>query len=784
MKFLTSFILSLFICNITLANNYKQHYLRGDANIQFQWRLGYSEYTSNNSSQTDIEDIIKGNYSWYDGFMWSNTYLDWENRSIHGVSLLFRGGSPYARSVRCISDLVPFDKAGYAKTFVIPICYNIGSEERLSFALSVIGQEKETIVMNLYPQKEITITSGNLKVSFHTLQVIPTKKDRPLTRVMGLLYVRAYPSLLKYGNRMIFEFNSLTHHMDIESSMSIGSLWTDMSQTNIDEVWTESGLTENKLNETYKLHLESLNKWNDKIKNISKELEHEGIIEIDCSKGTTLWNRGECNVQAYSGNPVKDYQYGKPTDKIKEMAISVTKGLGRKFGLFRYQHHQLPWLKENPLLLDSTDIIYMDQWLKAATATSDKVMLDLQISPITKAYKIASKMGTISLPEKGIPGFSWEDITCGYETTIRHAKKICPNLTIIQMPYEYDNISSNECHKDAHYNIFKCLYKAVNRVNKELSPENQLEVAGLGSNTPYYWDFIEGFLKRYKADNDPEKRLDYITWHTYLFPGSSPNIAKGFETKLVNILEKYNLPKDLRVIIDETGLAEPSTIEDLSDMVGAYKKEAAMACFSSTIQYWYINEGKRFLPIIGGGFHFGLLTYGQQNILSPNTKGMILRNSLYDHILPSYSTPCNKDGYGLYGIGTVDNKEQEYRVLVWTASPSIFYENAKELSFPNGKIVLKHLPKTMEGKNVDIEIKSIDPNEDKILKILQQEKCQTLPLTRGAERYYINFTPEETEILNSINAESNTLTIKNRELTIPLNIKQYSTYLLNIKISK
>lgn len=244
MKFLTSFILSLFICNITLANNYKQHYLRGDANIQFQWRLGYSEYTSNNSSQTDIEDIIKGNYSWYDGFMWSNTYLDWENRSIHGVSLLFRGGSPYARSVRCISDLVPFDKAGYAKTFVIPICYNIGSEERLSFALSVIGQEKETIVMNLYPKKEITITSGNLKVSFHTLQVIPTKKDRPLTRVMGLLYVRAYPSLLKYGNRMIFEFNSLTHHMDIESSMSIGSLWTDMSQTNIDEVWTESGLTE------------------------------------------------------------------------------------------------------------------------------------------------------------------------------------------------------------------------------------------------------------------------------------------------------------------------------------------------------------------------------------------------------------------------------------------------------------------------------------------------------------------------------------------------------------
>lgn len=99
------------------------------------------------------------------------------------------------------------------------------------------------------------------------------------------------------------------------------------------------------------------------------------------------------------------------------------------------------------------------------------------------------------------------------------------------MPYEYDNISGSECHMDAHYNIFKCLYKAVNNVNKGLKKKEQVEVAGLGSNTPYHWDFIDGFLKRYQADTSPDKRLDYITWHNYLFPGTAPNIAQGFKSK-------------------------------------------------------------------------------------------------------------------------------------------------------------------------------------------------------------------------------------------------------------
>lgn len=786
MKYFYKFIILVsymfFIDGVVQAQCLENTFLRGDAHVQFRWRFGYSEYPFNKSSPTDLEDVVKGRYAWYDGNLWAGVYRDWKNKPIHGVSLLFRGGSPYARTVRCMSEIVPFSRPGYAKTFVIPLSYGIGSEERLSFSLTVTGQDSETIVMNLYPRKEIEATGGNLKVLFRTLRIDSSPDERPITRGMGLLYIRVYPSLLKYGNRMVFEFNSLTRHMDIESSMCIGSLWEDLSGTDVENAWKESELTETKLEKEYRGHVEKLKKWDEKVKLVSEGLAKEGIIEVSCHAKTFFWDRGERRVQAYSGNPVKDFQYGEITGRIKEMALSVTGRMKNNFSLFRYQHHQLPWKKENPALLDSADIVYMDQWLKAAALTADEVVLDMQLSPVTKAYKDATQMGTVPLPAEGIPGYSWENLTVGYQTAIRHAKKVCAPLKIVQMPYEYDNISGSECHKDAHYHIFRCLYKAVDNINKELKKEEQLEVAGLGSNTPYHWDFIEGFLKRYQADTDSRKRLDYITWHNYLFPGTAPNIAQGFKWKINKLLTRYGISPDLKILVDESGLAEPSTIEDLSDLEGACKKEAAMACFASTVHHWYLKENGNFLPITGAGFHFGLLTYGNQHILSPYAKGMFLRNSLFDKMIPSTSFPCDKEGYGLYSEATVE--KNEYRILVWTASPSIFYEKAPPLVFPDAKVVLKDIPKRFEGKEVSVEIESIDPEEKESLEILRQEKCQTLPLTRGSDRYYIDFTDKEAEILNSIPVEKRTLVVNKRKLVIPLNIKSYSMYLLKIKLDE
>jgi hypothetical protein len=59
-----------------------------------------------------------------------------------------------------------------------------------------------------------------------------------------------------------------------------------------------------------------------------------------------------------------------------------------------------------------------------------------------------------------------------------------------------------------------------------------------------------------------------------------------------------------------------------------------------------------------------------------------------------------------------------------------------------------------------------------------------LPLTRGADRYYIDFTDEEAKILNSIPVEKRMLTVNGKKLVVPLDIRPYSMYLLKIKLDE
>ena len=663
--------------------------------------------------------------------------------------------------------------------------FTIGSEEDLSFALKILGQDEEIVTFKLNPQKKIEILGSQVKVSFYALRITNVSENAPGLSISGMLHIRVYPGMLNYGNRMTFEFFSNTKHMDIESTITIGSLWRDLSQTNVSDVWNKSDLSDEILEKAKKQQKALLEEWNYKTKKMSDDLNIPGKVIVSCSESPKLYDRGETRVMAYSGNPVKDFQSGELSDKIRNMANAVSSQIGKKFSLFRYQHHHLVWNAENPELLDKTEIGYMDQWLLAAKETSDSVMLDLQISPFIRAYKTFSNMGTKPLPEEGVPAFPWKKMFLGYVSTIRHAKQICPQLRIIQMPYEFDNISNNECHRDAHYQLFKTVYEAVNEINKSYTPSDQLKVAGLGVNTPdARWDFIDGFLQRFANDKNPAKRIDYLTWHTYLFPSVGyPNIAKGFNKKLTMLLAKHSLPLKLPVIVDEAGLAEPSTIEDLSDLLGASRKEAAMACFSAAIQDCYLKENGNFLPITGAGWHFATLTYGKQNVMSPYAKGMILRSQLASGMISSSASPQDNKGFGLYSFATKDVNDK-ISVLIWSASPAIFFKNAKPISYPKTQIIFNDLPESMQGLNLKVTIQSSTPDQEGIQRILGQDKCQTLPLTRGADRYNIDFTLAEIAELNRIPTEEFLMLAKNKTLTVPLNVTDYGMYLVTIEKSE
>lgn len=760
------------------AQSQSKNYYRGDEHVTFKWRYGYSEFPMPDSSAAAQEDARRGKFGWYDGALWSQAYKNFDNTTIHGVSLLFRGGSPYAREVKCTSEIVPLSLAGTPVSFIIPFQYSIGSEESIAFSFRIKGRDEETIVCKLRAGMLTSFTGGMFKINFITQKISGATGIKPLVTVSGLMHILAYPQLINYGERVEFIFSSVTHHMDVESSLLLGSVFKDLSQA--DPYQTIPSISSQIITEKSDEHDMKLREWQRSTAAITNKLMQKAIVEISCNGPLEKRDKGELRVMAYSGNPVKDFQYGPPSPQMKEMARAVTSATGKPFSLFRYQHHYLPWKMEDPSSMDPVQAGYLKQWLEVAATSSDTVLLDLQISPIVKLYKQYSQMGQLPLAAAGIPGAEWDKIRQGYLTTIRYAKKVCPSLRIMQMPYEMDNIANTAALSDAHYNFYKCLYEAVYLFNAQQPKNDQLKIAGLGSNNANSrWEFINGFLQRYSKDASTQKRLDYITWHTYLFPGNYPSMIKGVKDSLQQLLANNHLDPTLPVIVDEMGLAEPSTIEDLSNLQGAMKKEAAMANFTTALQEYYEKEKGNFLPISGAGWHFALLTYGKQNILSAYAKGLLLRSKLSDYKMPAKATPVDEQGYGLHAIATKENKK--ISVLLFCTSPSIFYSQAMPLDYPNIELQLKDLPENFRNAKLKITEWYTSPEDTTIKKILSQDKYQTLPLTRGADRYEKDFTAEEVRQLNEINKTSTIITAGKTALNLPVALDAYGMRLIEIE---
>ena len=781
LPFLIGFILAC--TGTSFAQSSGRTWYKGDAHIAFKWRFGYSEFPFPEGNAVAQQDALRGTFGWYDGALWSHPYKAWDGNAVHGVQLLFRGGSPYSREVMCTSDIVPYAAAGKPVSFLIPFQYTIGSEEEIAFSLRVKGTSEETIVCKLKPQAEQTITGGLFKVNFITLKISGPVTAKPVLNASGIMHITVYPQLQVYGGRTEFYFSSSTRHMDVESSLLIGSLYRDMHTADPYLQLSESPLLKDTIKAAAALHAQKLREWQVATAQRSDALLQKAKVEVFCAGPTEKRDRGELRVTAYSGNPVKDFQYGDPSPQMAGMAKSVTGALGKRFSLFRYQHHYLPWKIDNPAQLDSSQLKYLREWLAVANTHADSVMLDLQLSPIVKLYRQYTKAGTIALPEAGIPGAEWEKIRQGYLTTLRYAKQVCPGLKIIQMPYELDNMSDAAVHADAHYMFYKSLYEAVSLFNEGRSQADQVRVAGLGSNNPNSrWDFIQGFLERYSKDTGGRKRLDYLTWHTYLFPGNYPAMIKGVNDSLRHLLKKYGLNPQLPVVIDEMGLAEPSTIEDLSDLRGAMRKEAAMANFSAAIHHYYEQMPGNWIPISGAGWHFALLTYGKQQILSTYAKGMLLRNKLGDEKVPVKSAPVDAQGYGLHATAT--RAEERISVLLYAASPSIFYSQATPLSYKNIELVLKDIPARFRNKELKITQWFSTPEDSAMRRILSRDEYQTLPLTRGADRYEKDFTEEEAVRLNRIETRSYQVTAGKNRLSLPVDLDAYGMLLVEIELLK
>jgi hypothetical protein len=135
-----------------------------------------------------------------------------------------------------------------------------------------------------------------------------------------------------------------------------------------------------------------------------------------------------------------------------------------------------------------------------------------------------------------------------------------------------------------YYRWYRIGYSVVNEINRDQHPKIPLRIGGPAA-ASFDEDFVQGFLDQYAGDRDPDKRLDFISYHQYRH--AADPAAVGTEKLTVRRwLEARDLDPDIPVFVTEYGVF-PGASGGRSLSSDLLTQAAAM----QTLAYYYVNSG-------------------------------------------------------------------------------------------------------------------------------------------------------------------------------------------------
>jgi hypothetical protein len=173
---------------------------------------------------------------------------------------------------------------------------------------------------------------------------------------------------------------------------------------------------------------------------------------------------------------------------------------------------------------------------------------------------------------------------------IKYYKERYPELRYIELFNEPDKTWTPSPDEepaipvDQYYQWYKIGYSVVNEVNAELAPAVPLRIGGPAA-YKFNPDYLKPFLDLYKADTNPAKRLDFVSYHQYN-RRDNPADVKTSKSTFQEWLTSRGLDLTTPVFVTEYGVfpgAETGTTfeEDL------LTQAAAMA----TLGYYFVDGG-------------------------------------------------------------------------------------------------------------------------------------------------------------------------------------------------
>jgi len=311
---------------------------------------------------------------------------------------------------------------------------------------------------------------------------------------------------------------------------------------------------------------------------------------------------------------------------------------------------------------------------------------------------------------------------------LRDLKERYPKIKYIEAFNEPDHNAREMVKPDQLYNFYKIYYQAVNEVNRSLKPAVPLLVGGPATGTcgspwappgPNNLRWIPTFLDSYAADQNPSKRLDFLSYHVYGYfrdqvnckdyvpIRSDPSQLAGKREEIDGWLRQRGIDINIPSFITETGPYPGPSYDDKANPHADYIRQAAGM---SSYMYWHMENPKN-IP-----FNWVLRHSSEQrkdqlmtragpdnktpliNTFSPYGNSLAMMAKLKNERVEAQSSVLQA-GKGIYALATKDSSGAA--IMVWN------YQQAATQSY-RVKINLGELPASLRGKRLRQRVYRID----------------------------------------------------------------------------
>jgi|GEM_PF-798821 len=255
----------------------------------------------------------------------------------------------------------------------------------------------------------------------------------------------------------------------------------------------------------------------------------------------------------------------------------------------------------------------------------------------------------------------WKEVC---KAAIRRYKTVCPNLRYIEALNEFHLSAFGDLNTKEYYAFYRTFYQIVNELNAEMKPALPLLVGGPATTGRPPDSHLREFVALYAEDADPDKRLDFLSYHYY--GDEKWSEAAEFEKRMTDLLDAHQIPSDIPMFWDEMGF----TGSPWKVLPVARELNRLQASCVTAFQYFSRKNRKlHVLPWVT--FHSPSQTALTQFVYAPDGSlrmtpfgmavkcwGMQKRGEV-----AAESTGLREDGGGLGSMGSAD--EGGAAVLLW-----------------------------------------------------------------------------------------------------------------------